>query len=225
MNSSLITYTNLTNHNSGKRKHIIDRITPHCIVGQMTAKQCCDYFATTDRRCSSNYVIGRNGDIGLSVEEDNCSWCSSSTANDQRAVTIECASETKSPYEMTDTVYKTLVKLCIDICKRNKKTKLLWIDNKDKALAYVPDKHEMLITVHRWFSNKSCPGNWLYSRLGKLAEEVTNELIAEEAQKYETYFCVQLGAYSIYKNAEKMLNRLKEVGFTNAYITTKVVKK
>ena len=27
----------------------------------------------------------------------------------------------------------------------------------------------MVLTVHRWFANKSCPGDWLYSRLGDLA--------------------------------------------------------
>ena len=34
----------------------------------------------------------------------------------------------------------------------------------------------MVITVHRWFANKSCPGNWLYSRLGDLANQVTSQL-------------------------------------------------
>ena len=34
----------------------------------------------------------------------------------------------------------------------------------------------MIITVHRWFANKSCPGNWLYSRLGDLAAQVTAQL-------------------------------------------------
>lgn len=225
MNSLLATYTNLTDNHSGKRTAAIDRITPHCIVGQWSAKKGCDYFATTDRECSSNYVIGKDGDIGVSVDEDNRSWCSSDRANDQRAVTIECASDTTAPYSMTDAVYKSLVNLCIDICKRHGKTKLLWIDDKDKALAYKPAKDEMLITVHRWFANKSCPGDWLYSRLGKLADEVTKALVKEEADKYETYFCVQVGAYKFYKNAENMLDKIKKSGYTDAYITTKVVKK
>lgn len=225
MNSLLATYTNLTDNHSGKRTAAIDRITPHCIVGQWTAKQGCDYFAITDRQCSSNYVIGKDGDIGVSVDEDNRSWCSSSRDNDQRAVTIECASDKTAPYAMKDAVYKSLVELCIDICKRHGKTKLLWIDDKDKALAYKPAKDEMLITVHRWFANKSCPGDWLYRQLGKLAEEVTKALVKEEADKYETYFCVQVGAYRVYKNAENMLDRIRKSGYKDAYITTKVIKK
>lgn len=34
----------------------------------------------------------------------------------------------------------------------------------------------MVITVHRWFANKSCPGDWLYNRLGDLAAKVTAAL-------------------------------------------------
>ena len=34
----------------------------------------------------------------------------------------------------------------------------------------------MVLTVHRWFDNKSCPGGWLYSRLGDVAAKVTANL-------------------------------------------------
>ena len=110
------------------------------------------------------------------MEEKNRSWCSSSNANDQRAVTIECASDTKSPYAFKDAVYQTLIKLCVDICKRNGKKKLLWLGDKTKTLNYSPKADEMVLTVHRWFANKSCPGDWLYARLGDLASKVTASL-------------------------------------------------
>ena len=166
----------LLHNRSLKRTHAIDRITPHCVVGQCTAEGLGSWFAKTSTQASSNYGIDKDGRVGLYVEEKNRSWCSSSNANDQRAVTIECASDTKEPYTMNSKVYATLVKLCVDICKRNGKKKLLWISNKSKALNYVPKSDEMILTVHRWFANKSCPGNWLYSRLGKLATEVTKQL-------------------------------------------------
>lgn len=51
---------------------------------------------------------------------------------------------------------------CVDICKRNGKKKLIWFGDKDKTLNYSPKSDEMILTVHRWFANKSCPGNWLY---------------------------------------------------------------
>ena len=73
-------------------------------------------------------------------------------------------------------MYNKLIKLCIDICKKNKKKKLLWFKDKNKSLSYKPKPDEMVLTVHRWFANKSCPGDWLYSRLGTVAKEVTKAL-------------------------------------------------
>ena len=172
-NSPLVAYTKLSPNNSGQRTHCIDRITPHCVVGQCTAEGLGDWFAKASTQASSNYGIDKDGRVGLYVEEKNRSWCSSSSANDQRAVTIECASDTAEPYAFRDVVYQTLIKLCADICRRNGKKKLLWLADKDKTLAYEPAAEEMVLTVHRWFANKSCPGNWMYARMGDLAAKVT----------------------------------------------------
>lgn len=175
-NSPLVVYTKLSPNHSGQRTHSIDRITPHCVVGQLSAESICGCFASPDRQASCNYGIGLDGRVALCVEERNRSWCSSSRENDQRAITIECASDNKEPYAMTDAVYASLIKLCVDICKRYGKTKLLWLADKDKTLAYAPKADEMVLTVHRWFANKSCPGTWLYQRMGDLAARVTAEL-------------------------------------------------
>ena len=182
-NSPLVGYTRLVPKHSGQRTHCIDRITPHCVVGQVTAARLGDIFSGT-RAVSSNYGIALDGTVGLYVEEKNRSWCSSSNANDQRAITIECASDPKPPYAFKPVVYDTLVKLCTDICKRNGKKKLLWFGDKaktlnyDKAktLNYSPKSDEMVLTVHRWFCNKSCPGDWMYARMGDLAQKVTAAL-------------------------------------------------
>lgn len=133
-NSSLVSYTKLSPNHSGQRTHSIDRITPHCVVGQLTAERICGCFTSPSREASCNYGIGKDGKIALCVEEKNRSWCSSSSANDQRAVTIECASDLNHPYAMTTAVYNSLVKLCTDICKRNGKKKLLWLGDKNKTL-------------------------------------------------------------------------------------------
>ena len=175
-NSSMVVYTKLSPNHSGQRTHAIDRITPHCVVGQCTAEGLGEWFMNTGIQASSNYGIDKDGRVALFVEEKNRSWCSSSNANDQRAITIECASDTSEPYAFRDVVYQTLIKLCIDICKRNGKTKLLWLGDKDKTLNYSPKSDEMVLTVHRWFANKSCPGNWMYTRMGDLAEKVTTAL-------------------------------------------------
>lgn len=216
-NSPLVSYTKLSPNHSGQRTHSIDRITPHCVVGQLSAESICGCFTSTSRQASCNYGIGTDGKIALCVEEKNRSWCSSSNANDQRAVTIECASDLKEPYAMNDKVYASLVNLCVDICKRNGKKKLLWLGDKNKTLNYSPKSDEMVLTVHRWFANKSCPGNWLYSRLGNLAAEVTKKLggtsgTTPSTPAKETLYRVrktwadsksQLGAYKVLDNAKK----------------------
>lgn len=216
-NSPLVSYTKLSPNHSGQRTHSIDRITPHCVVGQLSAESICGCFTSTSRQASCNYGIGTDGKIALCVEEKNRSWCSSSNANDQRAVTIECASDLKEPYAMNDKVYASLVNLCVDICKRNGKKKLLWLGDKNKTLNYSPKSDEMVLTVHRWFWNKSCPGNWLYSRLGNLAAEVTKRLggtssTTPSTPAKETLYRVrktwadsksQLGAYKVLGNAKK----------------------
>lgn len=213
-NSSLVSYTKLSPNHSGQRAHSIDRITPHCVVGQLTAESICGCFISPSREASCNYGIGKDGKIALCVEEKNRSWCSSSSANDQRAVTIECASDLNHPYAMTTAVYNSLVKLCTDICKRNGKKKLLWLGDKTKTLNYSPKYDEMVLTVHRWFANKSCPGDWLYSRLGDFASKVTANLSGTtKTTKSKTLYRVQVGAYSVKVNADKQLKKVKAAGF------------
>ena len=220
-NSSLVSYTKLSPNHSGLRTHSIDRITPHCVVGQCSVETLGNIFLPTSRQASCNYGIGADGRVGMYVEEKNRSWCSSSNANDQRAVTIECASDTTEPYAFKDVVYQKLITLCVDVCKRNGKSKLLWLGDKDKTLSYKPKADEMVLTVHRWFANKSCPGSWMYARMIDLAAKVTAQLGGGTSGDTETeypekltegYYRVrkawsdsksQKGAYKILSNAKK----------------------
>lgn len=215
-NSSMVAYTKLSPNHSGQRTHSIDRITPHCVVGQLSAESICGCFTSPSRQASCNYGIGTDGRVSLCVEEKNRSWCSSSNANDQRAVTIECASDKTEPYAMNSRVYDSLVKLCTDICKRNGKKKLLWFGDRNKTLNYTPKSDEMVLTVQRWFANKSCPGGWLYARLGDLAAKVTAALGSpsepKPASNKKQLYRVrrtwadsksQKGAFSVLANAKK----------------------
>ena len=223
-NSPLVSYTKLSPNHSGQRTHSIDRITPHCVVGQCSVETLGNIFAPTSRQASCNYGIGADGRVGMYCEEKNRSWCSSSRANDQRAITIECASDANHPYAFKDVVYNKLIELCVDICKRNGKTKLLWLGDKDKTLAYNPAANEMVLTVHRWFANKSCPGDWMYQRMGDLAAKVTAKLGGATTTEPEkpasdgTLYRVQVGAYSKKENADNQLKAVKEKGF-DAFIT------
>lgn len=175
-NSPLVSCTRLSPNHSGQRTHSIDRITPHCVVGQVTAESLGEIFASNSRQASCNYGIGRDGRVVLVVEERNRSWCSSNAENDQRAVTIEVASDSTAPYAFREEAYNALIALCVDICRRNGKKKLLWLDDRDSTLAYQPAADEMVLTVHRWFAQKSCPGDWMYARMGELAARVTAAL-------------------------------------------------
>ena len=187
-NSKLIACTIMSPNHSGTRCYKLERISPHCMVGQLTAVSCGNLFKKSSREASSNYGIGTNGEIGLYVDEKNRSWCTSSADNDNRAITIECASGTSAPYVMNDKVWKSLIALCTDICRRYGKDTLLWLGDKNTSLKYRPKDNELILTAHRWFAAKSCPGDWLYKRLGTLASEVTKRLKDTEiapAQKVE----------------------------------------
>lgn len=208
-NSSLATVKVLSPHHSGERNHKIDTITIHCLVGQCSAKRIGEIFQSQERKASSNYGIGYDGSIGMYVEERNRSWCSSSASNDNRAVTIEVASDTSEPYAVTDKAYKALIKLLTDICQRNGIKELKW--QADKSLIGQVDKQNM--TVHRWFANKSCPGTYLYKRHSQIAKEVNENINSSKIYR------VQIGAFGKKENAEKMLAKAKAAGFSDAFIT------
>lgn len=202
-NSPLVTYTRLSpNHTKGRtlngKAYIIDTVTIHCVVGQLTAKGIVNLpgFTTYDpvNGSSCNYAVGKDGSIALCVEECNRSWCSggkdkngkaiyvngiSGKINDFRAITIEVASDAKHPYAITDAAMEALISLLADICKRNPGIgRLRW--KGDKSL--VGNMAEQNMTVHRWFANKACPGDYLYSRHGEIAAEVNRRLDDPKAE-------------------------------------------
>lgn len=195
MNSPLVTYTNLTENCNERERHNktgkITRITIHCTAGgiDVPVKNTVDYFKNPKTQCSSNYVVSGN-DVGLSVEEHKRSWCSGGTkivtaidgtkhsgnVNDHFAVTIETASDTKGDYAVRDTTYNTLVKLVIDICKRNNCDTLIYMPKAEEALAHKCKDNEIILTFHRWFANKACPGNYLMSKMPELTATVNKAL-------------------------------------------------
>ena len=181
-NSPYVSYTKISPHRNSPRNHAIDRISIHCVVGQVTMQSLGEIFQT--KAASSNYGVDKNGHVGMYVEEKDRSWCSDSPENDHRAVTIETASDVSEPYAVNAAAYATLLNLCTDICKRNGKKKLLWLGSKEKTLAYTPKADEMVLTVHRWFNaGKSCPGTYLYERQGAIAAEVTRRLRESEEKE------------------------------------------
>lgn len=175
-NSPLITHTKISPNKTSPRNHMIDTLTIHCFVGQVTAQRGCEVFENKSKNASCNYVVGHDGSIGLCVEEKDRSLCSSSKTNDHRAITFEVASDTKNPYKVTDAALNALIDLIVDVCKRNEKTKVLWFGDKNKTLLYNPKPNEMVMTVHRWFAAKACPGDYLYNKHGYIVDEVNKRL-------------------------------------------------
>lgn len=104
-NSKLISYTKISPNKNSPRNHAIDTITIHCVVGQCAIESLGNLFAQPSKEASSNYGIGYDGKIGMFVEEKDRSWCSSSASNDNRAITIEVASDTTHPYAVTEKAY------------------------------------------------------------------------------------------------------------------------
>lgn len=222
-NSPLVTYTKLS-PNKSDRKSKIDSVIIHCMVAQWTAKQACDYFSQASVGCSPNYCVGKDGSIGLSVNESDRAWCSGgkdSNGNpikvngisgadfDHRAIAIEVASDTKHPYTITKEAYNALIRLLVDICKRNNIKKLLW--KADKSL--VGKTEQQNIGVHRWFANKSCPGDYIYNRLDEIVNEVNKQLNKQLNKQPNSLYRVQVGAFSNKSNADTLLKKLKADGY------------
>jgi hypothetical protein len=214
-NSPLVGYTKISPNKSSPRNHKIDTVTIHCVVGQCSVETLGNVFAPTSRQVSSNYGIGYDGRIGMYVEEKDRSWCSSNAANDNRAITIEVASDTKEPYAVNAKAYAALIDLLVDICKRNGIKELVWSTNKADRVNH---KNGCNMTVHRDYANKSCPGTYLYERHAQIASEVnkrlgsTNIKPAPEKPSGGLYR-VQTGAFKSKANADAMLAKVKAKGF------------
>ena len=178
-NSPLVVYTKISPNHSGKRTKKIDTITIHCMAGNCSVETCGNLFANSARQASSNYGIGTDGRIALYVDEANRSWCTSSNANDQRAVTIEVANNGGAPdWPVSAKAYAALLDLVTDICKRNGIKRLVWSTSKNDRVNHLNGCN---MTVHRDYANKSCPGDYLYNRHGQIAAEVNKRLGVKDA--------------------------------------------
>lgn len=167
-NSELVSYVNLSPNHSGERLYPISRITPHYMSFPGSVEECGELFARYSREASSNYGIGTDGRVGLYCEECNRSWCSSSFDNDNRAITIECASLEDG--SLTPATWESLVALCTDICQRNGIERCVYTGDETGTF-----------TMHKWFAVNpptDCPGPWLSNQFERLADEVNERLDA-----------------------------------------------
>lgn len=175
--SSLVSYYRPTKNHGSRDGLKIRGFAIHCFVGQVTAKRGVDYFAETDRDASANYVIGYDGQIGCSVDDEDRAWTTSNSI-DKQILTIEMASDAFHPYKVTDEAYAALIDLLVDRCKAYGIPKLVWKEDKVAALCH--DLSDQNMVVHRWFDAKACPGDYLYNLHYQIAEDVNKRLASGE---------------------------------------------
>lgn len=187
-NSSLVTCTRLSPNRTSPRNHAIDTITIHCTAGQGTARQILNMSHFTsydpDNGASCNYAVGKDGSIGLCVDERDRSWCSSDRENDHRAITIEVSSEAVSPYKVTEKALAALIDLLTDICGRNGIKSLVWSNSKADRVNH---RGGCNMTCHRDFAAKACPGDYLYALEGDIAAAVNKRLEEGEEVTQEQF--------------------------------------
>ena len=203
-NSALVNYVKISPNRNTPRNHEIDTVTIHMTEGQVSVETLGDIFAKESRKASCNYGIGSDGRIGMYCPESDRSWCSGNRANDNRAITIECSSNKTAPYAVKEVVYNRLIDLLVDIVKRNPgfKGSLRWKGNKN--LVGKIDQQNM--SLHKWFENTNCPGEWLESRMDKIAEAVNDRLSAYSADDIVYY----MGTKE-YKKSIELLKRAVEL--------------
>lgn len=205
-NSELVEYTLISPNKTSPRNHVIDTITIHCTAGQVTAESLGNIFFNPSRKASSNYGIDKDGRVGLYCDEADRSWCSSNRDNDMRAVTIEVSSDNKDPYKVNDVAFNKLIDLVTDICRRNNIKYLVWSDNKEDRIYH---KNNCNMTVHRDFANKACPGDYLYNRMGEIANLVNSRLQGDkQVSKIESTMTIK-----------EIYDWLKNCGLTDAGVS------
>lgn len=220
-NSSLVSYIKISPNRTSPRNHAIDTITIHCTAGNGTARAILNlnHFVTYNANsgASCNYAIGYDGSIGMGVEEKDRSWCTSNRENDHRAITIEVSSDNKYPYAVSDKAMASLINLLVDICQRNNIKRLKW--KADKSLIGQTDKQNM--TVHRWFANKECPGEYLYSRHPKIATEVNERLNAIHAntQTDTAMYGIQIDSLMSLNDANNLKKEIEAKGLSCVIVT------
>lgn len=171
-NSPLVNYTKISPNSTNPRKDTIKKITIHHVAGNLSVETIGNIFQPTIRQASSNYGVGTDGRVGMYVEEKNRSWCSSSAANDNQAITIEVSNdEIGGNWHVSDAALAKTIELCVDICKRNGITKLVFTGDATGNL-----------TQHNYFAATACPGPYLKSKYPYIAEQVNKQLVVTPEQ-------------------------------------------
>ena len=147
-NSSLISMTRISPNRNSPRNNTIKKIVIHHMAGVCSIEQFGNIVANPAREMSANYGIGNDGRIILTCPESDRSWCSSSGLIDNQAITIEVSNSAygdASGWPVSEAAYNSLIKLCIDICKRNGIKKLEYTGDTTCKTGNM--------SLHKWFAD------------------------------------------------------------------------
>ena len=193
---------------------VINKIALHHMAGKMTARSCAEMHYRSSG-ASANYYIGYDGEICLGVDESRRAWTTGSRECDSYAVTIEASNDSGAPdWHVSDKTYESTIKLIADICKRNG----------IKRVNFTGDKSGNLV-MHKWYQNTACPGPYLSGKFEDIANRVNAILDGEPDPEPETMtlYCVQVGAFAIKSNADKLCAQLRDQGY-EPFVVEKQVK-
>lgn len=143
------------NYTKGRSGRSIEAITIHHMAGRLTAEQCGKIFQQVGRYGSSHYGVGYDGSIANYVDEEDTAWTNSNWDSNCKSITIEVSDNDNSWY-VNDTTLNALIKLVADIAKRRELGTL------------VPGKK---LTWHSMFTDTTCPGDYLRSKMQYIADE------------------------------------------------------
>lgn len=192
-NSKLVNHTQYSPNCNKPRNKKITKIALHHMAGKLTVERCGAVFASASRQASSNYGIDTDGRVGLYVDEENRSWCTSNRELDNEAVTIEVANDKPSnsgKWHVSDKALAKTIDLCTDICQRNG----------IKKLNFTGDKTGNLV-MHKWYAATTCPGPYLESKFPYIAAEVNKRLGVTETKTTSTVKVKENDVVSIASNA------------------------
>lgn len=193
------------NYTKGRSGRNIEAITIHHMAGRLTAEQCGRIFQAKGRYGSSHYGVGYDGSIANYVDEEDTAWTNSNWDSNCKSITIEISDNDNSWY-VNDITLNAVIKLVADIAKRRGLRTL------------VPEKN---LTWHSMFTNTTCPGDYLRSKMQYIADEankINNESTSNEVNVYYMARTKKHGWLKEVKNLEDY------AGYENSPITGLAIK-
>ena len=208
-NSSLVNTTiwcaegNYTHGRSGRN---IEMVALHHMAGVLSADQCGRIFQQAGRSASANYGIGKDGEVGLYVDEYNTAWANANWDSNCKSVSIELSNSVASGnYPVSDVVLNKAIDLIADIFKRNNLGKCVKGQN---------------LVWHSMYSNTYCPGDYIRGKLDYIVDKVNEKLgLNSNTSSSDNLYKVQVGAFSKKGNAENLANEIKNKGIDTCIIT------